>query len=390
MMMKKSLTACAIALAFSSTAGAADVSLYGFIDLGPSYTHVSVSGASDAAKSAGNESSLTLRSNVNKGSRWGIRGEEDLGRGLAAGFVLESGFTPDTGEMTLGGRLFGRQATVYLKGACGEIAFGRTGALASGAGTYALTGWGSPFGTSWGTYSVANNNYMFGYIRLDNMVTYRTPVWNGLQLSAQYSFGTDAKKDYDAVEDSVQNEEGTSDVDRYAALGASYKQGPVNLALVVDTWMYGNVKDSAYKDNAVSVTATGSYDWGFMRFFAGGQYFRDADKNNMKVFSTFDVKSLAAAQQDGWALTTGVNIPVGGGDAKLAAGYFSSEPSESEGAFESETTRWGASAAYEYFLSKNTSIYGIVSYAQDEIKIRRVGTDEYKVVEASIGLMHKF
>mgnify|MGYP002763315313 CR=1 FL=1 len=389
-MFKKTLSVCAIASCFSGAACAADISLYGFIDLGPSYTNVSVSGASDKAKEVGDKSSLTLRSNVNKGSRWGIRGKEELGNGLEAGFVLESGFTPDTGEMTFSNRLFGRQATVFLKGNLGEIAFGRTGALSSGAGTYAITGWGSPFGTSWGTYSAANHNYMFGYIRLDNMVTYRTPEWNGLQFSAQYSFGTDSKKDYDATLEGTQNDEGTSKVDRYAAIGTSYKAGPINLGLVVDTWMYGNVKASAYDDNAVSVTATGSYDWSFMRFFLGMQYFRDASKDNIKVFNTFDAKSSVSAQQDGWALTTGINVPVGGGDAKFAVGYFTSEPSKAGNAFDRETTRWGASTAYEYFLSKNTSVYGVVSYVQDKLEINSIGTDKYKIVEASLGLMHKF
>lgn len=49
-----------------------------------------------------------------------------------------------------------------------------------------------------------------------------------------------------------------------------------------------------------------------------------------------------------------------------------------------------ASAAYEYFLSKRTSIYGVASYANDEIDVRREGSDTYGIVEASIGLTHKF
>src|SRR5689334_4420243 len=59
-------------------------------------------------------------------SRWGLRGSEDLGSGLKAAFVLESGFSPDTGVSLQGGRLFGRQAFVSLASAgAGEIRLGR-------------------------------------------------------------------------------------------------------------------------------------------------------------------------------------------------------------------------------------------------------------------------
>ncbi len=392
--MKKSIIAHAALLAagglFTNAASAADVQLYGYVDLGLSYTHTSLDAESSAARTAdsSSEGALSLRSNVNKGSRWGLKGSEDLGNGWEAGFVLESGFTPDDGAMTFSNRLFGRQSTVYLKGALGEIAFGRTGALSSGAGTYALTGWGTPFGTSWGTYSVANNNYFFGYLRFDNTVTYRTPEYAGLQFSAQYSFGTDTKKDYDAATDGIQFEEGSSHVDRFAAIGATYKRDALNLALVLDTWDYGNTPTTRDDDDAFTVTATGSYDFGVLRFFAGAQYFENARTDAMKVFRSFD--AAASRYQDGFSITTGVNIPAGGGDAKFAAGYFESDPSNDENALDEKTTRWGASAAYEYFLSKRTSIYGVASYANDEIDVRREGSDTYGIVEASIGLTHKF
>ncbi|MFX5578745.1 porin, partial [Acinetobacter baumannii] len=58
-------------------------------------------------------------------SRIGFRGTEDLGGGLQALFVLESGFAPDTGAMGQGGRLFGRQSYVGLKSGWGQIMLGR-------------------------------------------------------------------------------------------------------------------------------------------------------------------------------------------------------------------------------------------------------------------------
>src|SRR5690606_21557206 len=58
-------------------------------------------------------------------SAWGLRGSENLGDGLTAVFTLESGFNPGTGASNQGGRLFGRQAFVGLKGDWGQVAFGR-------------------------------------------------------------------------------------------------------------------------------------------------------------------------------------------------------------------------------------------------------------------------
>ncbi|MEM5429269.1 porin [Cupriavidus oxalaticus] len=56
--------------------------------------------------------------------RWGLRGQEALGGGISAVFVLEGGFGVDTGTAT-SNRLFGRQAYVGLQGPYGRLTFGR-------------------------------------------------------------------------------------------------------------------------------------------------------------------------------------------------------------------------------------------------------------------------
>lgn len=58
-------------------------------------------------------------------SLWGLRGQEKINDNLTAIFTLESGFAPSTGSSNQGGRLFGRQAFVGLKGDWGQIALGR-------------------------------------------------------------------------------------------------------------------------------------------------------------------------------------------------------------------------------------------------------------------------
>ena len=60
------------------------------------------------------------------GSRWGLKGQEDLGGGLKAIFQLENGFDVGTGQLGQGGREFGRQAFVGVTGnSWGTVTLGR-------------------------------------------------------------------------------------------------------------------------------------------------------------------------------------------------------------------------------------------------------------------------
>lgn len=59
-------------------------------------------------------------------NRLGFRGQEDLGDGLKAVFVLENGFNVDTGTVAQGGVFFGRQSFVGLSSTTwGSITLGR-------------------------------------------------------------------------------------------------------------------------------------------------------------------------------------------------------------------------------------------------------------------------
>lgn len=118
--MKKNVCRALIiaAAVWSATASAQNnAAIYGIYDTGVQY----VTNADGAGGSVVRMPSLT----GSVPSRIGFRGEEKLGGDLAAVFVLETGFTPDTGMLGQGGRLFGRQAYVGLKNSSGILMLGR-------------------------------------------------------------------------------------------------------------------------------------------------------------------------------------------------------------------------------------------------------------------------
>ncbi|KAA0182629.1 porin [Cupriavidus gilardii] len=108
------------------------VTLYGVVDTAVEYiNHAASAPAIDTAtgqvtqRPGGNRVSM-INSGGLSGSRWGLRGSETLGGRLSAIFTLESGFGPDDGRSSQGGRLFGRQAYVGLQHAdYGALTFGR-------------------------------------------------------------------------------------------------------------------------------------------------------------------------------------------------------------------------------------------------------------------------
>ena len=138
--MKKTLAAVAVLGAFAGTALAADVTLYGKFDGGLNYTHKSAESQDMTTGhiSSANSDSFEARSGQNSGSRFGLRGTEQISDGLTVGFQLESGFDLDSGKLGQGGRIFGREARGYVKTDFGEIGFGRMGGLDSGLGSYDL------------------------------------------------------------------------------------------------------------------------------------------------------------------------------------------------------------------------------------------------------------
>ena len=128
---------------------------------------------------------------VSSGSRFGLRGTEDLGDGLRAVFTLEGGL-----PATMNGKLAARTAAYWGRQARRRACRQRFYAAASNSSrqtNLASKYFGSidPFSIS---YNTANMGTTFGSantMRLDNMVLYQTPSMGGFKAGVGYSFSAD-------------------------------------------------------------------------------------------------------------------------------------------------------------------------------------------------------
>lgn len=119
--MQKYILGTGLALLGTVASAQSSLTLYGVVDVAVEHLTNTVSKTDPTPRSLTSMPGLT----GSVPSRFGLRGSEDLGGGLRAGFTLESGFGADSGSLNQGGRMFGRQAFVNLSGNWGSVMLGR-------------------------------------------------------------------------------------------------------------------------------------------------------------------------------------------------------------------------------------------------------------------------
>ena len=389
--MKKTLIAAAVMAASGVAFAASNVTLYGVIDAG-----------AVVSKVKHETTKVQMVSGFDSGSRWGIKGVEDLGNGYAVGFQLEQGFDSDTGANTASnsaGRTFGRETRLYVTGAFGELGFGRFGSLASGAGSYnILTGW--VFDTS---YDVSGSWTSFGRAnsRVNNAIAYVSPSFAGFNLYAMYSNGTsdDANK--------------WADNDHYYGLGLKYANGPAKASLIFEaadnksnydltnkstTLQVGNkliekftgLKDALDADDAAdlgnakfkaktsyAITAGGAYNFGVVEAQGIYQYAWQSDFYKQHAFGL------------------GIKAPVAGGTfglgARMLLGKFDGTAKTILCKEDTDKYRaWNIGANYKYPLSKRTAVYGYAGYSDGAKWLKDVDSGKYNGWAVGTGLVHSF
>ena len=368
-MMKKSLLALSVAAA-AMGAQAADVQVYGLID-------TSLSFVSSDADVAGHDrvNTFSMENAKEFGSRFGLRGSEDLGNGYKVGFNLENSFKADDGAFDKGSRLFHRESILFVQTPYGELSAGRTGGLDSGVGRYGQMGSGATaMSTGWDNIAKTSKVFLGLGDRMDNTLTYKSPKFAGVTLLAQASL---KKSNVNEEGDAIKTEEGSSDADRYYALGVTYGAGALNAGLVYSQtdWNRTELKGQTNDDNQTVVSAFANYDFGMVKPMVAVQYF-DGGKD-------VDVDT---ALNKGYGFVVGGTAPLVGGTLKVQLGWNDYEDVKT-GATEGNNIITGV--GYEYPLSKRTFVYTAAGYTQ--VKTEKAGVEtKTKTSEVMLGMVHKF
>ena len=397
-MFKKSLLAVAVLGTAAGFACAADVTLYGVADAGLLYTNTK---HTETGKATVKGHEFGLESGVSSGSRFGLKGTEDLGNGLKVGFKLENGFNTDDGTLGNDGRLFGREASLTVSGDFGALSMGRMGGVGSGAGTYNL------FTATADAFDGGNNKIM-GLVttsRYDNMLTYQTPKFAGIQGTFQYSFKGNNVEDEDAAKDSYYDpstgREGSAATDRYASMGLTGDFGALQTVLTYEYINYAS--NGTYEKNGVElhgynkdglngqiISLGGNYDCGFAKTFVAAQYFKDVLDSDE---SFYHAQRNVFNSMEGYALALGTIVPVAGGDMTVAYYYrdadIDSNPQDAASFKKEEEKYHGLTAKYEYPLSKRTSLYTGAGWSQDKFK-SDANTEKETIYQAFAGMTHRF
>lgn len=206
--MKKISAAVAAFAGLAATAANAQssVTLYGLIDAGVMYTN--------NVKKGGSQGALVQATSGNiNGSRFGLRGGEDLGGGMKAIFVLEDGYNVQNGKLGQNNRMFGRQAFAGLSSTqFGTLTLGRqydslvdfVAPLSGTAGTFGDTGFAHPF----------DNDNLNHSVRMSNAIKYTSVNYGGFTFGGLYAFSNNT--DFA--------------VNRAYSAGVSYSNGPFKAA----------------------------------------------------------------------------------------------------------------------------------------------------------------
>ncbi len=284
-MRVKQVTAAALLACAGAASAQTSVTLYGVVDVPVEFVNHLANAAptinpvtgSITQKPGGNR--LGLANNGLSGSRFGLRGTEDLGGGLKALFVLESGVSVDTGTLQQAGRLFGRQAFVGLQSdTLGKLTLGRQYTAMfdafSNASPMRYATLYEPVFLQLGTNA-----------REDNVVKY-TGVFGGLTTIAHYSFGVGVPTLGVTPLSNGGNGEVPGHFRDNAAFGGAliYNAGNLGLSAAYDQWDAAVVAGSPGKAKKAGVSANytfgrtklvGGYRWGDIKDGNGVSLLRD-------------------------------------------------------------------------------------------------------------------
>lgn len=320
MIKKTSLAGIAMLSAISGAHAQSNIQLYGVIDTFMQYTNT------------GEGYSTALDSSGLVGTRWGVKGSEDLGAGLKAEFVLEQGFKSDTGAQADPARVFSRQSWVGLGNRFGQVRIGRQNALM-------FLNEGKLDAFYGASMASGLNNFSTYAVRTDKTVSYFSPAMGPVKFQLYYGLaasGGGAKGPGGSYSGAI-----------------NYDQRKLRLALV-----YQAVRNAFDTDTQKVMYAGGSYEFARFTTFVG--YHRAKSE-------------LAQIDKDVLSLSTRVKLAPAT-DLSLGYSYL-----KDDSARDSNASQLGLMLMHH--LSKRTQLYTTFSY------LKNTGTAGYTLGGAAVAGM---
>jgi len=348
--MQKKLIALAVA-GLASTGAMAQVTLYGSVDVGVA-TYRSLNEGAAGLDTTRSKDYTTVTSGEGKSNRIGFRGEEDLGNGLSALFLMEAGLQVDTGnagatvdpkgtntafESSMsndgGTRLFGRQIYAGLKDAkLGQLTFGRH--YASGNGVRSLAD-----ATGGSTAAAADQLFAAGPAgwgaRFDNSISYVSPAVAGLVGEFQVSTGAENNSGTHVGATSKRNDRATAASLKYSGFG-------VNAGIAYHR-IYNAAAGTAENTLGTGVVVAANYNFGVATVYAGYQSGKaedvatDAETNKARAYAV------------------GVKVPFGGKHSVAVSYAKFDDRFIPAGSTDDDAANFGV--VYKYDLSKRSTLY---------------------------------
>lgn len=332
--MKKTLITLAVLAAATGVAQAqSSVVIYGTVDAGFVSERGGVNGTVNKVDSG-----------IGSASRLGFKGTEDLGNGLSAIFLLESGFSVDNGQQDVSGTLFNRQAYVGLSSkTTGTLTLGRQ-----------YTPWyntlskvADPFAVG---YAGSAKNLFPANTRTSNTVMYASPSYNGFDGDIAYSAAANGNEN-----------PLSSKIGRKIGASAGYSNGPLNARIA-----FNSTSNDVANGAGTSVVEAGSgrnwlaaanYDFAVAKAYVAygvNKGLNSAVRNNGTV-NAFNYTS-AAASTDSTTALIGATVPMGPAGTFMASYIHAND----KGFANADANQFAL--GYSYALSKRTSTYA--SYAK--------------------------
>ena len=375
--MKKTLIAVAALSAMAATAMAANVTAYGTADLGLWFQNTKTSGYTGKdAKLNGTVRKTTMESGLNSASKFGLKGEEDLGS-YKVGFNYEGAINADTGSS----KLFERLAVLKVTGAFGALQVGRMGAITGGTNGGVMTAGMAGTGTSFKAGG-AEALMITETSRINNGIQYKTPSFAGFTAAVQYSLGT---TDNGNLHNS----------DTFGAVTLQYSNSGLNIGVGFDQTKPANRKSLRNTHQPRTILGYVNYDFGVATAYLGYQYnehkfvapgstYTGLGSKVAEVTDTTDTsKNAERTDYTSHVVTVAAKIPVAGGNLMPQVGYFKAE--DKADAAKDDIKGFNVAATYTYALSKRTTLWGSAAYVQakqDDVKA--------KYTSLMAGMTHQF